>query len=185
MYRTMSIFAALALTMGASTAMASPIGINGRTGATFGIGIGGGHIGCPDNGCEDLTGSGSFSLHGGAIVGGRVAVLGDLWWMVHEDRDLSVNQGMLTGAVRVWPLSGLWLQGGLGVARLGVRYDPGLIVFERRTEWVPAFNLGLGVEPIATDSFGLDLHLKYGTGFYSDGEDRVHNVSLNLGLSFY
>lgn len=187
MLRTLSTFAAFGTCAVASvnSASATPITIDGRTGATFGLGLGGGHIGCEDDGCEDLTGSGSLSLHGGAIVGGRVAVLGELWWMVHEDDELSVNQGLFTGNVRVWPLSGLWLQGGLGVARLGVRYDPGLVSYESRSEWVPAFQLGIGVEPIATDTFGLDVHLKYGTGFYSEGEDRIHNVSLNLGLSFY
>lgn len=181
-----AVLTTFAVVTGTSSVFADPVETSGRGGATFGIGLGGGTIGCADDGCDDLNGAGSLSLHAGAMVSDSFAILGDLWWMLHEDNDLSVNQGMLTGAVRVWPARMLWLQAGIGVARLGVTYDPdGPISIESRSEWVPAFNVGVGVEPISTDSFGLDVHFKYGTGFYSDGEDRIHNVSLNLGLSFY
>jgi len=157
----------------------------GRSGATFGIGIGGGTISCGDEGCDDFEGSGSLDLHVGGMLSPGVAILFDAWWMLHDDDRFTVDQGILTAAVRAWPISNFWLQGGLGVARAGIKYDGTFFDAESRTEWVPAFQIGIGVEPIATDTFGLDVSLRYGTGFYSDGEDRIHNASLNVGVSFY
>lgn len=156
-----------------------------RDGLTFGVALGGGNLGCSDDGCEDFEGSGSFDLHIGGMSSESLAVLFDAWWMVHSEDDLTVSQGILTGGVRVWPVQHFWLQGGLGVARAAYEYDGTFFDVEDRSEWVPAFQVGIGVEPIATDNFGLDIALRYGTGFYSDGDNRIHSGALTVGASFY
>jgi len=157
----------------------------GRSGLTFGIGLGGGVISCSDEFCNDLDGAGSLDLHVGVMLDSQIALIADVWWMLHNKDRITVEQGIITAAVRVWPINHLWLQGGFGVARAGFHYDGRFVDVSNRTEWVPAFQLAVGVEPIATDSFGLDISLRYGTGLYSDGDSRIHNASLNLGISFY
>jgi len=156
-----------------------------RSGVTFGGGLGAGTISCSDDGCKDFDGAGSIDLHVGGMLGPRVALIFDVWWMLHNKDRVTVEQGIVTAAVRAWPIDHFWLQGGLGVARSGVHYSSQLIEVTSRTEWVPGFHLGIGVEPIATNTFALDISLRYGTGFYSDGDNMIHNASLNLGVSFY
>lgn len=167
----------------ASAAEGSP---DGRSGFTFGAALGGGHLGCAGPGCDDeLNPAFSIDAHIGGMLAARAAILFDVWWMFHTENKLTVSQGLLTGALRFWPINHFWVQGGLGVARAGYSYDSKYLDFEDYTEWVPAFQLGIGVEPIATETFGLDVALRYGTGFYSDGDYHVHNLALTVGVSFY
>ena len=157
----------------------------GRDGLTFGVGLGGGNLGCSGDGCDDFTGAGSLDLFIGGMLNPNLAVLFDAWWMVHSEDNFDVSQGIMTANVKFWPVNNLWLRGGLGVARAAYTYDGTFIDAEDHTEWVPAFAVGVGVEPIATDTFGLDIKLEYGTGFYSDGDTRIHSAALSVGVSFY
>ena len=158
----------------------------GRSGLTAGADLGFGTMRCSgDGGCDDFTESGSFGLHIGAMLNSRLAILADAWLMLHTEDRLTVSQGFLTAAARVWAIPHLWFQAGLGVARAEYRYDGTFAEFGDHTEWVPAFQLGVGVEVIATHSFGLDIAFRYGTGFYSDGAYRIHNLALVVGASFY
>jgi hypothetical protein len=156
-----------------------------REGLTFGIGLGAGQMDCSPDTCQDLTESGSIDLHIGGMLTPGLAGLADIWWMAHDDERVTLDQGIVTGGLRFWPINHFWLQGGLGVARASYDYDAGMVNLVDRSEWVPAFQVGLGVEPIATPDFGLDIALRYGTGFYSDGDRRIHSGALVLGASFY
>lgn len=160
-------------------------GSHARDGLTFGLGLGGGNLACSGDGCDDFTEAGSFNVFIGGMAASNLAVTFDAWWMVHSDDDFSVNQGLMTANLRYWPVDHLWLRGGLGVARAEYSYDGVFVDTTDRTEWVPAFVVGIGVEPIATETIGLDIKLEYGTGFYSDGDTRIHSAALALGLSFY
>lgn len=156
-----------------------------RSGLTGGGDLGFGHLSCSGDGCDGFTASGSFGLHIGGMVTPSVAILADAWWMFHTEDRLTVSQGIMTAAVRFWPVTHFWLQAGLGAARAGYTYGGAFAQVSDHTEWVPAFQVAIGVEPIATDAFGLDIALRYGTGFYSDGDYRIHNLALVVGLSFY
>ncbi len=160
-------------------------GSHERDGLTFGAALGGGNLGCSGDGCDDFTEAGSFNVFIGGMAAHNLAVTFDAWWMVHSDDDFSVNQGIMTANMRYWPVDHLWLRGGLGVARAEFNYDGTFVDVTDRTEWVPAFVVGIGVEPIATETFGLDIKLEYGTGFYSDGDTRIHSAALSLGIAFY
>jgi len=157
----------------------------GRDGLTFGLGLGGGNLSCSGDGCDDFTEAGSFNVFVGGMAAPNLAVVFDLWWMVHSEDRLDVSQGLMTANVKYWPMDHLWLRGGIGAARAAYNYNGTFADIEDHTEWVPAFAVGVGVEPIATDTLGLDIKLEYGTGFYSDGDTRIHSLALSLGLSFY
>jgi hypothetical protein len=157
----------------------------GRDGFTFGVALGGGNLGCSGEGCDDFVEAGSLDAHIGGMITPQVAGVFETWWMVHSEDRVSIDQTILTGGTRFWPVNHFWLQGGLGVARTSFQYDGVLLDVEDHSEWVPAFQVGIGVEPVASEDFGLDLALRYGTGFYAEGDSRIHNGSLTLGISFY
>ncbi|MFO0745541.1 MAG: low temperature requirement protein A [Myxococcota bacterium] len=184
---TLAALAALAPLGAAATAHAQETlyGPSYRVGPTFGINLGGGNLSCSADECETLDGAGSLDLHVGGMLNPRLALLFDAWWMVHDEDSVTVSQGIMTGALRVWPLEQFWLQFGLGVARTGYVYDSAFVTVEDFSEWVPAFDVGIGVEPIASEDVAFDVALKYGTGFYSDGDHRIHSAALTLGVSFY
>jgi len=176
----------LALSGGAALAESGGTlyGEPGRDGFTIGVELGGGNLGCSENdGCDGFVEAGSFGLHLGGMAGDDLAALFDMWWMFHDDGDAEISQGIMTAALQFWPIEHLWLRGGVGAARLAYRYDGALVDFEDHSEWVPAFQLAIGVEPIASETFGLDIALRYGTGFYSDGDHEIHNGALTIGLS--
>jgi hypothetical protein len=168
----------------ASPAAASPYQ---RDGATFGIGVGGGHMGCSVDGdpCSDdsTRPAGGINLRAGWMLTPRLALTGNLWGMAHEDERLTVRQGIFSGKLRSW-FGPLWLEGGLGVARASTEIDLGFGEAMSESETVPAIVGGIGFEVLSTSSMGLDIQLDAGTGFYDD-EVRVHQVALGAAVNFY
>ena len=175
------------LTLSAQYALAEPS--RARTGGTFGVGIGVGHIGCEDDEGNDCDGddieAGGVSLRAGAMLSPGLALVGEAWAMRHDEDRTELTQALLTAQVRGWLAPRLWLQGGVGVARTTVDYDLGdfgNIVGE--SDVVPAVAGSVGVEVISDRAFALDLELKGGTGLYED-DLRVYNASIGVGISFY
>jgi hypothetical protein len=157
----------------------------GRDGFTAGVGLGGGNLECKGEGCDGFVGAVSLDLRVGGMLDPTLAGLFDMWWMVHDEERDTISQLIMTGGLRFWPVTHFWLQGGLGIAQSRFEYRGVFVDIVDRTEWVPAFQVAIGVEPIATDEFGLDIALRYGTGFYYDGDTRIHNGALTVGASFY
>ncbi len=158
-----------------------------RTGLVLGGSIDGGNIGCQTkNGddCGTWHDAGGLSFHAGAMVGPSLAILGELWGMAHTEDHITASQGLATAALRGWVVPRLWLQGGLGFARSSVSYRSGNLMTSAQSDTVPAFMLGAGVELLSTPTFGLDLELRGGSGFY-EGDARVYNAALGVGASWY
>ncbi len=159
-----------------------------RDGATFGIGAGGGHMGCTVDGepCSDdsTRPAGGLNLRAGWMITPRLALTGDLWGMAHEDDRVTVRQAILAGKVRSWIFDHVWLEGGIGVARASTEIDLGLGQRMTESETVPALVGGIGVEVLRAPAFGVDIQLDAGTGFYDD-EVRVSQLALGAAVNFY
>lgn len=158
-------------------------------GLVLGGSIDGGHIGCETRDGRDcgdgVQPAGGFSVHAGAMVAPMVAVLGEAWGMAHTEDNVTASQAIVTAAVRGWVAPRLWLQGGLGLARSKVTYDyaPGIMAVSE-SDTVPAFAAGAGLELVHTPTFGLDLELRTGSGFYQ-GDARVYNAALGVGATWF
>lgn len=160
-----------------------------RAGATFGVGVGGGHIGCSDDDGDDCDGDGAneaagLNLRAGLMLSPSLALTGDLWAMAHTEDQLTVSQAIAAAVLRGWVSDRLWLQGGLGVARSSAEVDVGDLDLMSETDYVPAAVAGIGIEVISTDHLALDLELKAGSGLYEDNI-QIYNLSLGAGVSFY
>jgi hypothetical protein len=188
-------FALFTLAMTAGNAAADELLYTGREGATFGVGVGGGTIGCSDRDGNDCGGSGDLdaaglSFRAGFMLNPSLALSADLWGMGRTEDDgaasVTVSQAIAAATLRGWLAPQVWLQGGLGVARSAADVDAGdgEIEVMSETDYVPAATAGIGVEVISTDAMALDLELKAGTGLYED-DIQIYNVSLGAGVSFY
>jgi hypothetical protein len=158
-----------------------------RAGLVLGGSLDGGNLGCrTKNGddCGTWHEAGGLSLHVGTMVSPDLAVLGEIWGMGHTEDHITVSQGLLTGALRGWVAPRLWFQGGLGIARSKVSYSSGDLMASEQSDTVPAFMVGAGVEVLSTPTFGLDVELRGGTGFYQ-GDARVYNAAFGVGASWY
>jgi hypothetical protein len=110
--------------------------------------------------------------------------MADGWMMGHTEDRLTLTHGMATIGPQLW-IGPFWVRGGLGVARASFNYDAGLVDIGDKTETVPAAMAALGVEVLATKDFALDVRLRGGTGYFRDGDVKVHNVSLGVGANWY
>jgi hypothetical protein len=160
-----------------------------REGVVLGASIDGGHIGCETkngNDCGDgVQAAGGFSVHAGAMVAPRLAILGELWGMGHTEDNITASQGLATANLRAWIVPRFWLQGGLGVARSTVSYDAGNgFMASSQSDSVPAFDAAAGVELVHDRALALDLELRTGSGFY-EGDARVYNAALGIGLTWF
>ena len=159
-----------------------------RQGLVFGGALTGGHMGCETADGDDCGDgahpAGGFSLHLGGMATPNLAVMGELWGMRHDDDNWSANQVFATANARAWIVPRLWLQGGLGLARTSVEYEAGPFLAMSESDSVPAFVAGVGVELVQTPTFGLDLQLRGGSGFYRD-DTRIWNTAIGVGASWY
>lgn len=159
-----------------------------RQGIVVGGSIDGGNIGCQTKNGDDCGDgahpAGGFSLHLGGMVTPNLAILGEIWGMAHTEDNITASQGLATAAIRGWVVPRLWLQAGVGVARSKISYDGGGFMASAQSDTAPAFVLAAGVELLATETFGLDLEIRGGSGFY-EGDARVYNAAIGVGASFF
>ena len=185
-----SAFAGLSLV--ATQARADEVVVTGhrmeRQGIVVGASIDGGNIGCQTKNGDDCGDgahpAGGFSVHLGGMVTPSLAILGEVWGMAHTEDNITASQGLATAGVRAWVIPRLWLQAGVGVARSKISYEGDVFMASAQSDTVPAFVVAAGVELLATDTFGLDLEIRGGSGFY-EGDARVYNAAIGVGASFF
>lgn len=191
---SLTVGAVLLMVVGASASGASRaahadnvIGVNrtqARSGLTGGVALGVGHLGCDSNECDQLVEAAGISAHLGGMLAPRLALVGDLWGMSHQDGRSTVSQTILTAALRWWPADVIWLSGGVGVARASFHYDGDLVEFMNRSDTVPGLMAAAGVEVVRSNTFALEVQVRAGTGIY-DEDERIRNYALSIGASFY
>jgi len=172
----------------ADTVVVTGASSNERSGLVLGGSIDGGNIGCQTKSGDDcgdgMHEAGGLSVHVGAMIGPRLALLGEAWGMAHTQDSLTASQALATANVRAWLTPRLWLQGGLGVARSKISFDSGLFMASATSSTVPAVSGAIGLELVHSPAFGLDLELRGGSGLYED-DVRIYNVALGVGVSFF
>jgi hypothetical protein len=164
--------------------------LTARSGATFGVGVGGGNLGCRDSDGADCDGddansAGGISVHAGFLLSPRLALSGELWGMAHTDDRFTITQGIAAAVLRGWVSKRVWLQGGFGVARSTAEVDLGdLGGIMSETDYVPAATLGVGAEVLSTENLAVEIELKGGSGLY-ESDIQIYNLSLGAAVSFY
>lgn len=158
-----------------------------RLGLALGFGLGGGDIVCESEAdvCDGVVEAGGFDLHALYMLQQKLGLIFDLWVMAHTEDRFTLSQTITTVGARYWLMPRLWVQGGLGGAHARATYDGPLVNITDRTDSVPGFMVGAGLEVLTGSSFALDLQLKAGTGFYDDDSTKGRNVWFGVGFTWY
>jgi len=156
----------------------------------FGIGLGGGSLRAECEECSSAMEAGGLNAHVGYMVTPQLAILVDVWGMVHKESFLTVFQNINTLAARYWPMPNVWVQAGIGNANAGYYWDGIFVQVEDRTEKAPGVMFGVGYELSVRPKFSIDISFRYGTGLYE--EDPVdgyvvkgHSAQFGVGFNWF
>lgn len=153
-----------------------------REGLIFGAALGFGQNDATDCGPE-CGGAIAFEFHIGGMVTPQLALVGDFWFNDHPiaNSDASMVHSIYTFAIQYWPIDKLWLKGGIGGGNVDITSNSaGDISGENGLAIMGAG----GVEIVQAGNFALDLQLRVGHGFYSQGGD-VTSWAIMLGTNWY
>lgn len=161
-----------------------------RRGLMVGVGVGGGSMVADCDACDSTFEAGGLDAHIGYMITPRLAIMLDVWGMVHHESFLTVYQEINTVAARWWLMPNLWLQAGLGNANAGYKWSGIFVNVEDRTENTAGVMVGAGYEFYVKPQFAIDVYVRYGTGFYDTtvGNDYVvkaHSAQLGVGFNWF
>ena len=156
-----------------------------RSGLVIGGSLGAGAISAQDCG-PYCGGSGMIEGHIGGMLNPRLALEADLWGTVHSWDDGvftgTTYHGIYTAALQYWATDILWLKGGAGFGQMQLQYDGDTAAFGDESGF--AIMAAGGVEVLQSSNFALDLQLRFGHGFYTQGGD-VNNFGFLVGVNWY
>jgi len=128
---------------------------------------------------EPLT----ISVHAAVPIDHGVDVVAHLGGMLIEDRTnvRTISESIAVGAVRLWPMSRVWVEAGFGAARLNLERD-GRLDMTSMSNVVPATVAGVGGRLYQAGPVTIDLQLRGGTAMYRPARDALLMCGVELGL---
>ena len=164
---------------------------NPRVGWEFDVGLQAGTLSCEDDEgrCGTLDSAGGLNIGGTYMFGPRLGIHGQLWVMAHTEDDWTLSQFIASVGLELRPVPILSLQAGVGAAHASLasdRYNTAI-----RSDDAPALVLGAGIDLVRARNWALDVHLKFGAGFYGDENDDgeadvvARNVGLGVGITWF
>lgn len=154
-------------------------------GFDFGVGVLGGTC----SGCDRGLGGLALDVFAGAQLTPRLAVVGDLWTIIHLlPADSADSRGVAThtfatAAARFWALPELWLQAGVGGAAFRVDGSR-----EDQSDLAPAFAVSIGGEVEHRPTRSIALTARLGVGRYEDDDGSpttLYNIAAVVGWHWY
>jgi hypothetical protein len=169
------LFLAVAL---AFTATAASAQAPAREGFFIGFGLGWGSFGVEDAGERQGGGAGYLKL--GGALSDKVLLGAESSAWTKEEGGATLTFGTLTATAYVYPsATGLYLSGGLGLARVEV--DAGVLGSANDTGL--GINLGAGYDIGFGGRFGLTPYANFISGSFDGGSANV--FQLGLGVNWY
>ena len=164
-----------------------------RSGFLFGGSLGAGIISGPD--CFSVCG-GAFMAEGhlGGMLNPRLALMGTAWIGGHYFDDVTVGTGQTyntfwTVNLQYWVNDIIWINGGIGIARLQIFLDQDLSGFAFDDETGGAVTGAAGIEVARSYNWALDLQIRGGHAFYAsqdgNGGNDLNNLAFMVGLTWY
>jgi hypothetical protein len=164
-----------------------------RTPPNFAIGfdVGVGVFGGLCEGCDRGVGGLSVGVLGGAQIARRIAVLADLWSIMHllpvDDPEHGVvAHTFATAALHVWATPVLWVRAGAGAGMFSLTSN-----LEDSYDFGPGITASVGGEALHRPDSAIAIMLRFGAGRYAtdDGgaDDHVwlYNLAATVGWQWY
>jgi hypothetical protein len=152
-------------------------------GFDVGIGVLGGF--CDE--CRSTLGGASLDLFSGALIGRRIAVLADLWSLMHllpadSDERGVVAHTMATVGAQVWLTPALWVRGGIGAGLFSVmaRGDD-----EHSMGPAAAVAVGNELQHLSGSSIDVSIRLGGGRHEYAGDPALLYDLSAQVGWHWF
>jgi hypothetical protein len=158
-----------------------------RNGLTFGGSLGFGAIDGPN--CFSVCGGGFMGEgHIGGMLNPRLALMGTGWLGARYFNDATYGTGSTyntfwTLNLQYWLTDIIWINGGIGFARLQIYFDQDLSGFPYDDETGAALTGGAGIEIVRSYNWALDLQVRAGHAFYDGGD--LNNLAFMVGINWY
>ena len=156
-----------------------------RSGIVFGGSLGGGAISAT---CAGPTAAGRACCEGhlGGMINPRLALMGDLWGLVHPWDDGSTRARPITASTPSrrstgWPTS-CGSRAASASDSMQLQYDGDAAAFGDESGF--AAMGAAGVEVVQSYNFTVDIQGRLGHGFYTQGGD-VNNFGIMVGVNWY
>ena len=155
-----------------------------RSGLILGGSLGAGSISA--EACGTVCGAAFMGeVHIGGMLNPRLALMGDFWLGARGWSDPTIGDGSTihnidTLALQYWAADILWIKGGVGFGHMQLSDVIGTFGDETGLAVMGA----IGLEVLQSYNTTLDLQLRAGHGFYSEGGD-VNNFALMIGFNWY
>ena len=161
-----------------------------RRGLTLGASMG---VGTMDAECLDCQGNplaGAFSMHIGAMVSPRLALVVDIsgsFQQLDELATVTVGQYMAVLAGQYWVTPKLWIKGGIGASHVSLTYDDGFGPVDEPVADGGALMGAIGYEIVTGPRFAIDLQARMGVGTYevASGSETLQSGIVGVGFSWF
>ena len=180
---------------GAAPAAAAPVpvyrsSLPERRGFELDLGLQAGNLSCssPNGECDGFQEAGGLDVGATYMLTPKIGINGQVWAMAHSRDGWTVTQVISTIGVEFRPVPILSLQAGVGHAHASLSTDRGNLVVGSDDAF--GLSLGAGIDLVRARRWVIDVHAKFGLGFYgdsnNDGEADVvaRNLGLGAGITF-
>jgi hypothetical protein len=155
-----------------------------RRGLEIDIGLQAGNLSCssPNDECDGFQEAGGIDLGATYMFTPKLGINAQVWGMAHSRDGWTVTQVISTVGVEFRPVPILSLQAGVGHAHATLSTDRGGLAIGSDDAF--GLMLGAGIDVVRARNWAIDIHAKFGLGFYGDSNDdgEADVVARNLGL---
>lgn len=162
-----------------------------RVGLELDVGLDAGNLSCksPNGECDEFMEAGGIDLGATYMITPRIGINAQGWAMGHTRDGWTISQIISTIGVELRPVPILSFQIGFGEAHaeLSTNRIGGLVV---SSDNAPAVMLAASLDLIRARHWALDVHARYGQGFYGDENDdgkadvTARNVGVGVGMTY-
>jgi hypothetical protein len=162
-----------------------------RVGLELDIGVQAGNLSCesPNGECDEFMEAGGIDVGATYMLRPGIGINGQVWAMGHTRDGWTISQVISTVGVELRPVPILSIQLGVGHAHASLSTDRigGLTVSSDDAFAVMA---GIGLDIVRAPHWAIDIHAKYGQGFYGDENDdgeadvTARNAGLGAGFTY-
>jgi hypothetical protein len=161
-----------------------------RLGLELDVGLDAGNLSCksPNGECDEFMEAGGLDLGATYMITPHIGINAQGWVMAHSRDGWTISQLISTIGVELRPVPILSFQIGFGAAHASLSSDNSNLVVS--SDNAAAIMLGASLDLIRARHWALDVHARYGQGFYGDSNNdgkadvTARNAGIGVGFTY-